>query len=43
MKRESLKAKACLPSTCGRRGGVEGAAVPHEQTIADNVAEILET
>ncbi len=31
-----------LPSTSGRRAGNEGAAEPHEQTIADNVAELLE-
>jgi len=31
-----------LPSTSGRRAGDEGAAMPLEQTIAGNVAEILE-
>ena len=33
---------APLPSTPGRRAGDEGAALPLEQTIAGNVAEILE-
>ena len=30
MNRKSLNANACLPSTSGRRGGVEGAALPHK-------------
>jgi|GEM_PF-2294084 len=34
MKLETLNTCLCLPSTSGRRAGDEGAAVPHEQTIA---------
>ena len=34
---------AHLPSPAGRRAGDEGATMSLEQTIAANVAEILET
>jgi len=44
MNHETLNAQArgSLPSPSGRRAGNEGAALPLQQTIAGNVAEILE-
>jgi len=44
MNHKTLNAQArnVLSSPAGRRAGNEGAALPHEQTIAANVAEILE-
>jgi len=38
----NAQARDSLPSPAGRRAGDEGAAVPLEQAIAGNVAEILE-
>ena len=44
MNRESFNAQVsdALPSPAGRRAGDEGAASLLEQTIAGNMAEILE-
>ena len=40
--KDSLTVTRRLPSPARRRARDEGAALPHEQTIAGNVAEILE-
>ncbi len=37
------KQSAILPSPAGRSAGDEGAAEPYEETIARNVAEIVES